>query len=110
MGFTLVFDQDAPYFCAAETLPLQNGDYDSEDFRLGYNIADFYKFSLTYYNKPTLLRMIVWSAYAFWNGFVCCFVPLYAYGLGMADASGRTEDLWAVGFVSVLINIWVHHF
>jgi hypothetical protein len=65
---------------------------------------------MKYYNRPTFKRMMVWSLYSFWNGFVCCYVPLFAYGMGVANASGKTEDLWAVGFVSILINVQIHHF
>ena len=36
-------------------------------------------------------------------------MPFYAYGYGVANSSGRTEDLYTVAFATYQANVLTHH-
>ena len=80
MGFVLLFDQDASFTLSAKSEPGQAGTYEEETKALGYSMAEYYKHSLKYYNNPALYRWLLWSAYSFWTGWVCFWIPFFAYG------------------------------
>ena len=41
---------------------------------------------------------------------ICSLIPLYIYGFGVANASGRTEDLFTIAFATYQANVLTHHF
>lgn len=45
MGMTMLCDQDVPFAKSATTEPGKVGDYDKETRDLGFEIADYFKFS-----------------------------------------------------------------
>jgi hypothetical protein len=52
---------------------------------------------------------IYWFLYSFVSCIVMYFVPQYAYSMTCADSSGRTEGVWAIGFVGFCAMVMVHH-
>jgi len=85
--------------------------YDEETKKLGYSMPDYYDFCKTHYMRPLFYRMILWATYSFWAGFVSFATAFYAYsdGMGIGGKSGRTNDMWAMAFVSFTANIALHH-
>ena len=131
MGFTFVMDQDAPMIHAAKVvnrnalldnynarkhgqpvLPTEDKAkdiYAEESQNLRYNIADYYLFSKVYYQLPLIYRTFIWEVLAVCSGLICFYIPFYVYGYGVANHSGRTEDLFSIYFASYQANILTHH-
>ena len=53
--------------------------------------------------------MLIWEAWSFFAGAMCFYVPFYSYGYGIANRSGKTEDLYAASFAAVMANIMMTH-
>lgn len=85
------------------------GDYDAETEALGFTAAAYYKFSKNFNMRPIMVRVLVWSAYSFFAGFMCYYIPFYAYGLGQANIQGKTEDLWTCSLASIMAISLMHH-
>ena len=109
MGFVLLLDQDLPFSLSAQTDPGKPGDYDKEMEALGFNIESYYRFSKKHFMKTALVRVFFWSVYSVYAGAVCYFVPYWAYGLGIANKSGKTEDLWTISLAMIITNVLMHH-
>ena len=83
--------------------------YAEETEKLRYNIADYYLFSKVNYQLPLIYRTFVWEVLAVCSGLTCFYIPFYVYGYGIANSSGRTEDLFSIYFASYQANILTHH-
>ncbi len=84
--------------------------YAEEERLLRYNIADYYLFSKVTYQLPLVYRTLAWEVLAICSGFACYYIPFGIYQYGVADSSGRTEDLFSIYFASYQANILTHHF
>lgn len=42
-------------------------------------------------------------------GVTCFFIPFFIYGYGVANSSGKTEDLFTVYFATYQANVLTHH-
>ncbi len=40
---------------------------------------------------------------------MCYLVPFFSYGYGVANKSGKTEDLYAASFAAIIANIMMTH-
>ena len=122
MGWTFLLDQDVPMVHAAKIVhsnplldnlkrkgkiqteqPLKASDldiYDEEEKNLKFNIADYYVFSKNHYQLNLIKRCMIWEVLAIASGIVCCLIPFYIYGYGVANWTGRTEDLFTVAFAT----------
>ena len=58
---------------------------------------------------PLIYRTFVWEILAISSGIACFYIPFYVYGYGVANSSGRTEDLFSIYFASYQANILTHH-
>lgn len=56
-----------------------------------------------------ILRLFIWSLWSMFAGLICYMVPFKAYGLGVANIDGKTEDLWTIMLASVISVVLVHH-
>jgi len=56
-----------------------------------------------------MTRVFIWSVWSYFAGFMCYFVPTWAYGKGEANIYGKTEDLWTVSFAAIICNVAMHH-
>ena len=74
--------------------------YDQETKDLRYNISDYYLFSKHTYQLKLIYRTLVWEVLGIISGIVCFAVPFYTYGYGIANSSGKTEDLFTVYFAA----------
>lgn len=83
--------------------------YAEEEKSLRYNISDYYMFNKHKYQLPLVYRTLVWEVLAIISGIVCFYIPFGVYGYGVADSSGRTEDLFSTYFASYQANILTHH-
>ena len=45
-------------------------------------------------------RVLVWGVLAICSGFACFYIPFYVYENGVANSSGKTEDLFSIYFAS----------
>ena len=76
---------------------------------MGFSLADYYHFVKVKYQLTLGKRLFIWQTLAILSGFVCFAVPFYAYGYGVANSSGRTEDLYTVAFATYQANVLTHH-
>ena len=83
--------------------------YDEETKNLRFSIADYYLFSKLNYQLPLVWRALVWELLAIVSGVACALIPIYIYGYGIANYSGKTEDLFTVGFAAYQANVMTHH-
>ena len=83
--------------------------YEEETAALGYNIAEYYHFAKEKYQHTVLWRIVVWELAAVWASLASYYVPFWAYGLGVANISGKTEDLFAASLAVYACNIIIHH-
>lgn len=44
------------------------------------------------------------------SGITCWYIPFYIYGYGVANWTGRTEDLFTIAFCTYQANVLTHHF
>lgn len=109
MLFTLNSEQDLPFSSSASIEIGVPSDYLKEEKTLTFSIANYYTFSKKSYIKSTLKRMIAWSAYSFWAGFVCCMVPFMAFGNGVVNIEGKSDDLYAAGEATFMLLVVIFH-
>ena len=129
MGWTFLLDQDAPMNYAAKIVhhnqlledlqerlgrPESTEDptldtYNEESRKLGFNLADYYLLSKKNYQLTLVWRIFFWELYAIVSGIVCCIIPVYIYGLGVAHSSGKTDGLFAAAFAVYQANVLTHH-
>ena len=105
----MVSDQDIAFENSANTEPDKQGDYEKESNDVSFNVSDYYCFSKEYYLKNFLLRLIVWSVYAFWAGAAAFLFSFFSYNYGIVNQNGKSNDLWASALVSVSILCMMHH-
>ena len=43
------------------------------------------------------------------SGIICWYIPFFIYGYGVANWSGRTEDLFTIAFATYQANVLTHH-
>jgi hypothetical protein len=109
MLFFLICDQDLSFKNSISTVPGIRAAYDKEEIALGLNISNYYIFSKNFYTKITIYRMLAWSGYAYFAGIVMYFLPFYAFGMGVINIEGKSDDLWAAGQVSFYIAQLIFH-
>jgi hypothetical protein len=56
-----------------------------------------------------MIRLLVWSAYSFFAGWICYYVAFQSYGLGVAGKNGKTEDLYTASLAAVMAIVVLHH-
>jgi len=129
MSQCFLFDQDVPMDCAAKTneesfvgrkkedLTKSQSEkqptvsiYDTETEEVGYSVAEYYAFTRENYQKTILKRILAYELISVWASFVSYYIPFQAYGLGIANSSGKTEDLFAASLAVYAVNIFMHHF
>ena len=128
MSQCFLFDQDAPMDCAAKVNDESCAEkrriakhgrpestskvsvYDTETEQVGYNIAEYYGFCRENYQKTILTRILAYEVVSIWASFVSYYIPFQSYGLGVANYSGKTEDLFAASLAVYAVNIVMHHF
>ena len=54
-------------------------------------------------------RALAWEVLAIASGVACALIPVYTYGDGVANYSGKTEDLFTIGFAAYQANVLTHH-
>jgi len=109
MIFCLICDQDLSFKKSVFTLPGVKAAYENEETALGFNISSYYIFSKNFYTKITIYRMLMWSGYAYFAGIVMYFVPFYAFGMGVVNIEGKSDDLWAAGQISFFLAQLIFH-
>lgn len=109
MGFIMIWDQDIGLAKAAQFIKGKPADYKTETKSVGFRLTHYYRFSKGFNIQPIFGRCLWWEAYSFVAGSILYFVPFAAYGLGMANIDGKTEDLYTCGLVSIIGNILIHH-
>ena len=83
--------------------------YREEKRKLGFDLADYYYFSKTYYQHTILRRNLIWEFFAIWAGVMNFLVPFVTYGYGISNISGKNEDFSPAAFSSFLANFLCHH-
>jgi hypothetical protein len=53
--------------------------------------------------------MLLWSAYAYAAGITCFVVPYFAYGSGVVNVEGKSDDLWSTGHLSYFAIVICFH-
>ena len=84
--------------------------YEAETNALGFRLAEYYDFCKVKYQQSILLRILAWELVAVWASICAYYIPFWSWGLGVADSSGRTEDLFAASLAVYSCNIVMHHF
>ena len=140
MGWTYVSDQDISVACAANYFENIDEDtrtkvdaespspvyispkkkrrtsmsklhiFEQETRKLGFHIGDYYLFQKTWYIRTILRRLVIWEIYGVLAGFACYYIPFWGYQYGIANKSGKTEDLFATSFASYSAMFLIHTF
>ena len=61
------------------------------------------------YQLTLVWRTLAWELLAVVSGIACALIPVYTYGYGVANGSGKTEDLFTIGFAAYQANVLTHH-
>ena len=109
MGMVMLVDQTISFAHSAQTTPGKPGDYALETQTLGFSVAQYYLFNKNTCIKPIMLRLLIWSAYSFFTGWVCYYIAFQSYGLGIANKDGKTEDLYTASLSAVMSIVVLHH-
>ena len=83
--------------------------YEEETRKLRYHISDYYLFAKHKNQLSLPYRVFSWEALALFSGFICFIIPFYSYGYGVANSSGRTEDLFTAAIAVYQANVLTHH-
>ena len=137
MGWKFVFDQDVPMVHSANlvssnallvgtrepsspeksivrksTMAMRAASldaYEEETRKCGLNLADYYAFCKRYYQLPLIMRTLLWEMLGIVSGIVSYYLAFGAYGFGVANESGRTEDMFTIALAVYQSNILIHH-
>ena len=130
MGMTFILDQDVSMMHAAKVVnrsqtldeyeakktgnPIPPEDkskdiYEEEERKIQFNLSDYYLFSKMKYQLPLIQRTLLWELHGIFCGIICFVIAFKIYGYGVANGSGKTEDLFGVYFAAYQANVFIHH-
>ena len=130
MGFTFILDQDVAISHAAKVVnrsalldnlaakqtgvPVAPEDnsidiYEEEYRKVGFSLSDYYLFSKNQYQATLVARTFGWELLGMLSGITCFYIPFWIYGYGVADSSGKTEDLFSIYFAAYQACVFTHH-
>ena len=55
------------------------------------------------------MRIFFWEAYSILAGFICFILPAAIYGYGVANDTGKTDDLYTVAIATYQAVVMCHH-